>query len=99
MLRRAKINSLIEKTGKISYRDAYSIFFMHIIFLTLGIISLTSPSNTAQDGVRAIAIVFYVFLASIAQTTIVVTQCMNQYDRISIRNQLIAEAREAKDNA
>lgn len=89
LLHRAKINSLIERTGKISYRDAVSILFMHVIFFTLGIINLGYSGNAPTSDNQAASILIYTFVVSVVQSVIVATQCWNQLDRISIRNELI----------
>lgn len=96
-LRLAKINSLVERTGRISYRDAVSIVFTHLVFFSLGLLGLTSQVRVTPDVTREILIIGFVVLASAVQTMIVVTQTLNQYDRISIRNTLIEEAREPRE--
>lgn len=94
-LRLAKINSLVEKTGRITFRDAVSIIGTHLVFLALGLLSLTSPVNVSQDINREIFVILFIVIASATQTIIVVTQSLNQYDRIAIRNILIQESRES----
>lgn len=96
-LRFAKINSLVERTGRIAFRDVISIVATHIVFFSLGLLSLTAPVRINPDLARAVLILLFIFLVSGVQTFIVVAQTMNQYERIIIRNTLIQEARESRE--